>query len=50
MAKENDILLIYFENKPLAFTRIEGIPADSKPDWYHVKLLILQIPAFRTCA
>ena len=44
MAKENDILLIYFENKPLAFTRIEGIPADSKPDWYHVKLLILQIP------
>jgi hypothetical protein len=44
MAKENDIILIYLEDKPLAFARIEDILADSKPDWYHVKLLILQIP------
>lgn len=44
MAKENDIVLIYFEDKPLAFARIEDILADSKPDWYHVKLLMLQIP------
>jgi hypothetical protein len=44
MAKENDIVLIYLEDKPLAFARIEDILADSKPDWYHVKLLILQIP------
>ena len=44
MAKENDIILIYLEDKPLAFARIEDIQADSKPDWYHVKLLILQIP------
>jgi len=44
MAKENDIILIHLEDKPLSFARIEDILADSKPDWYHVKLLILQIP------
>ena len=44
MARENDIVLIYFEDKPLAFARIEEILADSKPNWYHVKLLLLQVP------
>ena len=44
MAQENDIVLIYFENKPLAFARIEDISPDIKPDWYHVKLLLLQVP------
>jgi hypothetical protein len=44
MAIENDIVLIYFEDKPLVFARIEEILPDSKPDWYHVKLLMLQVP------
>ena len=44
MAKENDIVLIYLEDKPLFFARIEEILADSKPDWYHVRFLVLQIP------
>jgi hypothetical protein len=44
MAAETDIVLIYFEERPLAFARIEQILADSKPDWYHVKLLMLQVP------
>jgi hypothetical protein len=44
MATENDIVLIYLEEKPLVFARIESILPDSKPDWYHVKLLMLQIP------
>ena len=44
MAQENDIVLIYFEEQPLVFARIESILADSKPDWYHVKLLMLQVP------
>ena len=44
MAVENDLVLIYFEEKPLAFARIESILPDSKKDWYHVKLLLLQIP------
>ena len=41
---ENDLVLIYFEDNPLSFARIESIVPDSKPDWYHVKLLMLQIP------
>jgi len=44
MAQENDIVLIYIEDKPLAFARIESILSDAKPDWYHVKLLFLQVP------
>ena len=44
MAVENDLVLVYFEEKPLAFARIESILPDSKKDWYHVKLLLLQIP------
>ncbi len=44
MAQENDLVLIYLEGKPLLFARIESILADHKPDWYHVKLLLLQIP------
>ena len=44
MTVENDLVLIYFEDNPLSFARVESILADSKPDWYHVKLLLLQIP------
>jgi hypothetical protein len=44
MAVENDLVLIYLEDKPLAFARIENILPDSKKDWYHVRLLLLQIP------
>lgn len=44
MATENDIVLIHFEDQPLSFARIEQILPDNKPDWYHVKLLMLQIP------
>ncbi len=44
MTQENDIVLIHFESKPLTFARIEDISPDIKKDWYHVKLLILQVP------
>jgi hypothetical protein len=44
MAKENDIVLIYVEDRPLAFARIEEISENHKKDWYHVRLLLLQIP------
>jgi hypothetical protein len=44
MATENDIVLIHFEDQPLGFARIEEILPDNKPDWYHVKLLMLQVP------
>jgi len=44
MAQEKDVVLIYFENSPMAFARIEKITADHKRGWYHVKFLLLQIP------
>jgi len=44
MAKENDVVLIHFEDKPLAFARIESIQPDVKRGWYLVKLLLLQVP------
>ena len=44
MATENDIVLIYFEDRPLSFARIESILPDAKPNWYHVELLMLQMP------
>ncbi|MFZ5573288.1 MAG: hypothetical protein ACOZF0_23035 [Thermodesulfobacteriota bacterium] len=44
MTQEKDIVLIYFEDKPAGFARVESIQPDAKKDWYHVKLLLLQIP------
>ncbi|MEA3279437.1 MAG: hypothetical protein U9Q38_02385 [Thermodesulfobacteriota bacterium] len=44
MATEKDIVLIYSEDIPLTFARIEEISADIRPNWYHVKLLLLQVP------
>lgn len=44
MAQEKDIVLIYLEDKPVSFARIEDIQADHKKNWYHVTLLMLQVP------
>lgn len=44
MTKENDVVLIYFEGQPISFGRIEEISPDIKKDWYHVKLLLFQMP------
>ncbi len=42
--KINDVVLIYFEENPLIFARVEDILPDHKPGWYHVKLLLLKLP------
>jgi hypothetical protein len=44
MADVNDIVLVHYEDRPLVFARIEAILADHKPGWYHVRLLMLQVP------
>jgi len=44
MTTENDLVLIHFEDNPLVFARVERIVPDAKPDWYHVTLLMLQVP------
>ncbi|MBF0397112.1 MAG: hypothetical protein HQK78_10085 [Desulfobacterales bacterium] len=44
MTTVNDIVLIYFEDIPLTFAKIEDINPDIKKGWHHVKLLLLNIP------
>ncbi|WP_022664785.1 hypothetical protein [Desulfospira joergensenii] len=44
MAKPNDLVLIYLEDAPVSFARIESILPDHKKDWFQIKLLMLQIP------
>ncbi len=44
MTREKDIVLIYYEDNPMVYARIEEIAADHKKGWYLVKLLILGIP------
>nr|WP_319397145.1 hypothetical protein [uncultured Desulfobacter sp.] len=44
MAEIKDILLIYMENDPISFARVEDIVPDHKKDWYQIRLLMLQIP------
>ena len=44
MSTEGDVVLIYIEDQPLSFARIEHIEPDHKPDWYHVRFLLLQLP------
>jgi hypothetical protein len=44
MTTINDLVLIYFEDKPFSFARVEEILPDAKKGWYHITLLLLQIP------
>jgi len=44
VAEIKDIVLIYLEEAPVSFARIEDIEPDHKKDWYQIKLLMLQIP------
>jgi hypothetical protein len=48
MANIGDVVLIYHEEQPAFFARIEDISADPKRDWYQVRLLVLQIPLTET--
>ena len=44
MTDLKDLVLIYLENQPIFFARIENIIPDIKPGWVRMKFLILQIP------
>ena len=41
---EKDLVLIYFENEPTGFARVEEISPDIKKGWYNVRLLLLNQP------
>jgi len=43
--REGDVVLIHYQEQPVAYARIEGISADVKRDWYQVTLLLLTVPA-----
>jgi len=45
MNLEGDLVLIYYQENPTVYARIEGIEPDMKKDWYQVGLLLLTIPA-----
>lgn len=44
MSTVNDVVLLYLEDTPVSFARIESILPDAKKDWYRIRLLMLQIP------
>lgn len=39
-----DVVLIYYEEEPAFFARIESIEPDTKKGWFRVQLLVLTIP------
>jgi len=43
-----DLVLVCQEEQPAFFARIEDIWTDTKPGWYQVKLLVLEIPVEET--
>lgn len=44
-SREGDVVLIHYQDHPVAYARIEGIQPDIKKDWYQVTLLLLTLPA-----
>jgi len=44
MAVEGDVVLIYRQEKPTVFARVEHTEPDIKRDWYHITLLLLTVP------
>jgi hypothetical protein len=44
MTTANDVVLIYIEDTPVSFARVETILPDVKKNWYDITLLMLQIP------
>lgn len=42
---EGDVVLIYYQDAPSVYARIEAMEPDVKKGWYQVTLLMLTIPA-----
>ena len=45
MRNEGEVVLIYYQDQPAVFARIEAIEFDVKKDWYRITLLLLTIPS-----
>ncbi len=44
MATINDLVLVYLDQKPAFYARINDINPDVKKGWYQVELLVLTLP------
>ncbi|TYT74524.1 hypothetical protein [Desulfobotulus mexicanus] len=44
MTDIGDIVLIYFEDQPTTYARVDDIEADVKRDWYQLTMTLLQVP------
>lgn len=44
MTTVGDVVLVYMDNNPAFFAKVDDISADVKPGWFQVKLLVLQVP------
>lgn len=44
MTQVGDLVLVYMEGSPAFFARIEDIAPDIKPEWFQLKMLVLQVP------
>jgi hypothetical protein len=44
MTQVGDLVLVYMEGSPAFFARIEDIAPDVKPEWFQLKMLVLQVP------
>ena len=42
--REGEVLLVFFQNEPAFFIRIENILADKKRGWWHVQFITLTLP------
>lgn len=45
MSVEGDVVLVYYEDQPAVYGRIEAVAPDVKKDWYRVTVLLLTMPA-----
>ena len=41
---EGDVVLVYYQDNPAVYARIEAIEPDVKKDWYQLTLTLLTIP------
>ena len=44
MTDIGDVILVYIEDQPAFFGRVEDMVPDIKPGWVRLKFLILQVP------
>jgi hypothetical protein len=44
MVTRNDIILVYFEDEPAFYARIEEMDRDVKPGWFRVRIQVLSFP------